>query len=194
MMDTVKAAAPSNTHWFYEFKGERKGAVTEAEIVALIRNGTLGYGSTVWADGFEQWQKLENTSLKQYIADMPPPLEGSRVNNSMVWLLAFAPLLGYMLEWFVAGFVHGTEYRIERAMAESDFWYITVLLNVLLSVLDERKLKKAGHNTRRFSHWVFLVPVYLYQRAKSLNQGLGYFITWIVCFVMVVLTAVGGDI
>lgn len=193
MKDAFISAAPSHTHWFYEFKGERKGAVTEAEMVTLIQNGQLGYGSVVWADGLDQWQKLEDTALKQYIAHMPPPLDGSRVNNTMVWVLAFAPLLGYFLEWFVAGFVHGSELRAERAMANSDFWYITVLLNVLLSVLDERRLKKAGHNTERFSKWVFLVPVYLYQRAKHLNQNLAYFITWLVWFVLVMLAVMGAQ-
>ena len=31
---------------------------------------------------------------------------------------------------------------------------------------------------------VWLIPVYLYQRAKVLNQNLAYFIVWIVCFAL----------
>ncbi|NWB89314.1 hypothetical protein HX830_31075 [Pseudomonas gingeri] len=101
----------------------------------------------------------------------------------MVWLLAFGPLLGYLLEAFVAGATGGGQ----RALSEGHYWYLTVILNVALSLFDEKRLKKAGHDTRRFKGWVFIVPVYLYQRAKMLNQNLAYFIVWIGSFALTLL-------
>lgn len=59
---------------------------------------------------------------------------------------------------------------------------ITIALNIMLSILDERKLEKAGVKTEKFKGMVWLVPVYLFQRAKALDQSLAYFIVWIVCF------------
>lgn len=48
----------STSQWFYEEKGERKGGVSEQEMIELIREGRLGYGSSVWAHGFTEWSKL----------------------------------------------------------------------------------------------------------------------------------------
>ncbi|MCB1659010.1 MAG: DUF4339 domain-containing protein, partial [Pseudomonadales bacterium] len=62
---------------------------------------------------------------------------------------------------------------------------ITLILNIGLSYWDEKRIKAAGTNTESFSGWVWLVPVYLFQRAKALKQNLAYFIVWIVCFVIV---------
>ncbi|WP_439860848.1 DUF4339 domain-containing protein [Pseudomonas sp. MBLB4136] len=94
----------SSTHqWFYEEKGVRKGGVSEQEMIELIRAGHLSYGSSVWAHGFTEWTKLENTPLRQHLQNTPPPLAGSQVSNTLVWVLAIAPIIGYLMEWFVAG-------------------------------------------------------------------------------------------
>jgi hypothetical protein len=86
--------------------------------------------------------------------------------------------LGYLLEAFIAGATGGGQ----RALSEGHYWYLTVLLNISLSLFDEKRLKNAGHETRRLKGWVFIVPVYLYQRAKMLNQNLAYFIVWLGSF------------
>lgn len=87
------------------------------------------------------------------------------MNDTLVWVLAFAPIIGYLMELFVAGAINGSEAAAAQAMENASYWYITLALNLLLSVFDERYLQKAGHHTSRFKGWVWLVPVYLYQRA-----------------------------
>jgi hypothetical protein len=180
-------AQNSTNLWFYEEKGERKGGASEQEMAKLIRSGRLGYGSSVWVHGFNEWAKLEDTPLRQHLQQTPPPLAGSQVNNTLVWVLAFAPIIGYLMEWFVAGALNSSESAAVRAMENASYWYITLALNLLLSFFDEKRLQKAGHNTSRFSGWVWLVPVYLYQRAKNLQQNLAYFIVWLACFALVLL-------
>ena len=62
---------------------------------------------------------------------------------------------------------------------------VPIGLNAFLSFLDERKLNEAGHNTKALglgSPW--LIPVYLFKRAKALKQNLAYFIVWIISFVL----------
>ncbi len=179
------ATSTLDTSWHYEQNGERKGAVSQQQLIALIQQGQLTYGSRVWKKGMADWMQIEQTELRQHLEDVaPPPLTGSSVNNKIVWLLAFAPLIGYLLESFVAGLLGASEAQWERAMSENRYWYVTLALNIALSVLDSKRLKQAGHDVSRFKGWVFVVPVYLYQRAKLLNQNLAYFITWIVCFVI----------
>ncbi len=176
--------------WFYEDKGQRKGPVSEDELIKLIKSSIISHGSSVWKEGFPDWLKVENTDLRIYLDNSsPPPLSGEHINNTIIWFLAFAPLIGYFLEWIVAGAVHGNnQFAAQVAMANSKYWFVTLALNIGLSVLDEKKLKKAGHNTDKFKGWVWLVPVYLFQRAKATKQNLAYFIVWIVCFVLVLFS------
>lgn len=187
-MQQIPSSADSQ--WFYEEKGQRLGGVDESVMIAMIKSGKLGYGSSVWRQGLSDWMKLEDTTLRTHLdAVAPPPLTGQHVSNTLVWVLAFAPILGFMLEAFVSGIVSGgNEHRAMRALFDGDFFYITVALNILLSVFDEKRLKKAGNNTDKFKGWVWLVPVYLYQRAKNLRQSLSYFIVWIVSFVLILAT------
>jgi hypothetical protein len=174
--------------WFYEDKGERKRAASMQELVSLIETGALDRRSLVWKEGFAEWQHLGDTELRQHLnTQTPPPLTGQHVNNTLVWVLAFAPLIGYTLEWALAFAIHESDYRAERAMAEGGYWFITLGLNILLGVLDEKRLQKAGHNTSHFRGWVWLVPVYMFQRAKHLQQNLAYFVVWLVCFALILI-------
>jgi len=52
--------------------------------------------------------------------------------------------------------------------------------------MDERKLKAAGHDTKKMGG-AWLVPVYLYKRARVLKHNLAYFIVWVVCFVAILV-------
>lgn len=180
--------------WYYEEKGKRIGGIREEELVALIQSGNLGHGCGVWKEGLPNWIKLEDSELKVHIAHLPPPLTGSQINNTVVWILAFAPLIGYMLEWLLAGIIHGNEDDAEQAMIDGGYWYVTIALNIFLGIIDEKRLKSSGHNTSQYRGWVWLVPVYLYQRAKHLSQNLAYVITWLVCFGLMILASAGAGL
>ena len=183
----------SGESWFYEKNGQRIGGVDESAIVSLIRSGQLGHGSIVWKQGFSDWMKLEDTPLRAHLDQLaPPPLKGDNLNNTLVWSLAFAPILGIFLEIVISMIVYDDEDWALDAVSAGEFFYITIALNILLSFIDEKRLKKAGHNTSALKGWVWLVPVYLYQRAKHLKQNLAYFIVWICCFIFTLLL-MGAD-
>lgn len=162
-------AVPETWHW--EVYGERKGPISEDDISKKIESGELSYGSLVWQKGFKEWVPIENTTLKNYLVT-PPPLTGTAVSNKIIWVLAFAPIIGLFLEGVVAGAIAGNIHN---------YWFITLILNIGLSVVDEKKLKKAGHDTSKMGT-AWLVPVYLYKRARILKHNLSYFIVWLVCF------------
>lgn len=190
-MNEVQPTAEKS--WFYEEGGKRKGPFPESDIADLIKSSIISHGTSVWTQGFKDWIKVEDTDLKIHLdSSTPPPLSGENINNTVVWVLgfgfwvlAFAPIIGYFLEWIVAGTVHGNEFSAEVAMANGQYFYVTIVLNIFLAFLDERRLKKAGHNTDKFKGWIWLVPVFLYQRAKSTKQNMSYFIAWIVCFFLI---------
>lgn len=174
--------------WFYEEKGERKGAVSETEMIALINNGTVSYGTSVWKQGFPDWLNVENTNLREHLGKAsPPPLKGENINNTMAWLAAFTPIIGLFLEYVIAGAMYdGNELAAAIAVRSGKLFYVTLGLHILFCYLDERKLKKAGYNTAKFRGWVWLVPVYLFQRAKALKQTPSYFWVWIVMFILMI--------
>lgn len=188
-MNEVQSPATENK-WFYEENGQRKGPVSESEMVQFIKALVISHGTSVWKQGFPDWLKLENTDLRIHLDDSaPPPLTGDHINNTIVWVLAFAPLIGYFLEWVVAGVIYGENlFAAQVAMAGSSYWFVTLGLNIALAFFDERRLRNAGHNTNKFKGWVWLVPVYLYQRAKATKQNLAYFIIWIICFILVLFS------
>ncbi|GAB2476915.1 hypothetical protein GCM10027082_30330 [Comamonas humi] len=180
----MSTSQPTATQWFYEDKGQKKGPVSEEAITQLIRASTISHGTPVWKQGFPEWLPVENTDLRPHLDTAgPPPLSGAHINNTLVWILAFAPLIGGFLEWGLAELIHkGNEFAIKNAVNNGKYWFLTLGLNIALSLADEKLLTKAGHNTSKFKGWVWIVPVYLYQRAKATRQNLAYFIVWILCF------------
>lgn len=177
-------ATETQKPWFYESAGQRKGGFSEQEMIGFITSGEITHGAIVWRNGLSGWTKLEQTELAAHLdKTAPPPLTGEHVNNTIVWILAFAPLIGLFFEAIVAGIVHsGSEYRIQRALSGGEFFYITLILNIGLSFWDEHVLKKGGTDTSKFKGVTWLIPVYLFQRAKAMKHNLAYFIVWLVCF------------
>lgn len=170
--------------WFYEMKGSRNGPVTQTEICGLIKNGAIGYGNLVWKKGYPDWLKLEHSELKSYLDDTtPPPIRGDNISNALVWIVAFVPLLGELLRGVLIGVVYG-DATLEAwiAVYNNELWWIHIVLNLTLTFWDSHILKKGGTDTSQFGGWVWLVPVYLFKRAKALNQKLTYFWVWIVVF------------
>ncbi len=198
--------------WHYEEKGERKGPVTDSAMKQLIEDGKLTYGNMVWKKGWPNWMRLEDSELKIHLNDnQPPPLMNTNqlspisnkmkdpilapinselLNPTVVWILAFAPLLGFLLEYIVAGTMHdNNRAAMDAAIANHAYWYIAAVLNIGLAYFDEHRLRKAGFNTDKFRGMTWLVPVYLYQRSKALKQNKGYLIVWIVCLAYYLMPA-----
>src|SRR5208283_3900462 len=98
----------------------------------------------------------------------------ANTSNTIVWLLAFAPLIGGISESLIAR---------KTATEISQLWFITLLLNILLCILDAFYLKRNGYNTPKM--WaVFLIPIYLFKRANTLGQNKAYFFVWIAAFIL----------
>lgn len=184
-MQEASTESTREVKWYFEEKGERKGPISESEIEQLIINKTISYGNTVWNSSMQNWTAIEESQFSAILRSVePPPLLGNSLNNSVVWVLAFAPVIGFLLEYFIAGAIWG-EIRGTAKVESGALWYITVILNIALSYYDEKQLAKSGHDTKKFKGFVWLVPVYLYQRAHSLKQNKGYFIAWIICFLLI---------
>lgn len=124
---------------------------------------------------------LTDSGSEAFAATTPPYLTAELehrssvrdVDNTLVWTLAFAPILGAILE-------QALKNTLGNAWI---FQFATLALNIILAIMDEKKLKEQGCDTSAFGE-AWLIPVYLYKRAKHLNHNLAYFIVWIVCFAL----------
>jgi GYF domain 2 len=154
--------------WYYVSNGTRAGPLDGARMRQLLAAGTMTNATQVWKPGFGGWMPAGETALRQTPTE-PPPVPGSAVNNGLVWTVAFVPLAGSILG-LMLGLVG---------------WPLAILflaVNITLCFIDSGVLGKAGYDTSAFGGWAFLIPVYLYRRAKALDQSLAYFATWMVCF------------
>lgn len=167
----------SNAVWYYEERGARVGPVSAEQIATLLESASLTATSYVWKKGLSGWTALIETELSAKISasDEPPALAGEHVSNMLAWVAAFVPILSHIVESYVSQHTKIAPMAVIAATAGA---------NTILCLLDQEVLRKAGHTAKRFTWWVFLVPVYLYQRAKYLGQSKAYFVCWLVTFAL----------
>jgi hypothetical protein len=166
------------TRWYYFSGDDRRGPVSGGALMELYRKGLLKADTQVWSAGYANWIALQQTPFFQSgPMSGPPPVSGNAVNNTMVWWLAFMPILGSIIEYIIATAV---------GAGSQSLWFVTFFLNVWLCSLDCKRLRAAGYDTKTLgSYW--LIPVYLFKRAKLLAQTPSYAIVWVVTFVVMLL-------
>lgn len=109
------------------------------------------------------------------------PKEEVVIDNTIVWILAFAPIIGGILQGFIVGLI----YQDDWVQHFNSFWWVTLAINAALCVADESKLKKEGIDTSYFGGgWMLLIPVYLYRRATQLKQNYSPFWIWILVCIL----------
>lgn len=173
---------PAEPLWYYSHAGQRLGPVPASAFPPLVANGIVTGQTLVWRYGMSDWAAAQQTEIAALLGQMkiaPPPLMGEAVNNSLVWTLAFVPIIGGFLQYFLAGALQ---------TPVKNLWFVTLVLNVCCCLADEGNLKKAGHDTKGMGIWAFLlVPAYLFIRAARLKQSNGYAIVWLVTFILSLL-------
>jgi hypothetical protein len=143
-------------------KEEIQDGAIKCRHCGSMLNGT----ETVTAEVMPQFATLQQGT----------PYLAQQIDNTLIWVLAFAPILGAILEQV-----------LKNTLGHAKIFSLaTLALNVALSILDEKKLQKLGYDTSSLGG-AWLIPVYLFKRAKMFNHNLAYFIVWIVCFALLLL-------
>lgn len=163
--------------WYYADEGSRTGPISRAELEKLIQNGKVKPTTLVWS-GEGDWRPAQETELSSFFSvapDSPPPLPGKDIDNKFIWWVVGVPVIGVIIE-LIAGI---------------ELIWLYIVANTVCCVLDERKLKAAGHESPVI-WWIFLIPVYLWKRATLLNHKKHYFWGWIIVFILSILIGIGG--
>src|SRR4029077_9752770 len=154
-----------STEWFYTHRGNRVGPVSESQIKLLLSGGQLDGDVQVWRRGMKDWVSVRDSELSDQIQDSPPPLAGGLISNTWVWIIAFLLLV------FALADAKIEEMKLQN-LAASGWWNLRVLYHqgglppvapkrpsgmpwgippafyTLFGLLDERRLRKAGHSTK----------------------------------------------
>lgn len=170
------------SNWYYAEKGEKLGPFDLEELKNLVTKGKISKDTKVWG-GMGDWMPAYQTALSGMFSapsDTPPPLAGTDVYNLYVWLVVAIPIVGAILELLL----------FDVLGAASALLYLVP--NVVLCVLDERKLKAAGHQAPS-SWWCLIIPVYLWKRATLLKHKKHYFWGWVAAMVISIFITIGGS-
>ena len=60
--------------WYYHDGTNQIGPFEDAQIVELVKNGTVKHQTQVWKEGAPAWGQAATTELSQYLTQMPPPM------------------------------------------------------------------------------------------------------------------------
>lgn len=127
-------------------------------------------------------KKMKKDPKQQYESnfepDAPPENTMAPVSNLIIWIVALSPVLGVCLE--LAGLVLiGLPVPILPEI-------IVLSLSIYFAYADRNRLQAAGHDTSGMGP-PWLVPVYLFKRARILKQKFTYLIVWCVPWVVLVV-------
>lgn len=182
-MDSYIPEAPQ---WHYELATGRQGPVDSNTMYKLLRRADISASTLVWRPGMATWVALEHSELASllYHYERTPARDDDEVDNTFVWLLAFSPVLGILLKIVLAAALTGSWAPTVMQGTLRNLWWVTLALNVLLGTIDVRRLRAAGYNTDAFNRfWVLFVPLYLFNRARYLQQRPTYAWTWVAVYV-----------
>lgn len=166
------------TTWHYVEKGAQIGPLTLDEMKSAISDRKITPSTKVWP-GKGDWVHASETLLSEFFevreSTMPPPLAGEDIDNKFMWALVTVPIIGAIID----------------LMAGTVLVLPSIIANIALCMLDEKKVKAAGHAAP--AHWsVFIVPIYIWKRATLLNHKKHYFSAWVVAFALSMLLSIGG--
>jgi hypothetical protein len=172
------AASPHEPQWCYVLYGQKNGPIEHAQMLSLIASGVVKPTTSVWCGG-DTWLAAQDTllgrSFVQPTRHEPPALAAQDIDNRYVWMVVAVPIVGLCIE-LLAG--------------KSLFW-VYWIMNIGLCMLDERKLRQAGHQAPDKS-WALVIPAYLWKRTQILGQPKHYFWAWVATWVLSIIMAFGA--
>lgn len=167
----------SEATWYYSKNGTRNGPFTIDQMKGFAASSMIDLETKVWS-GSGDWVSLTETELAASVPPLsgPPPLASADVDNRFAWALVGVQIIGALLS----------------LLFNSDMGWFALIINVILCVIDERRLKAAGYAAPE-TYWAVLIPVYLWKRANLIGHSKNYFYAWIAGFVLLMLVSFMGS-
>lgn len=168
--------------WYYHTESGKQGPVAVEAIRKLMDERVIDGKTLIWKSGMTDWVPLASCSELTALTptDVPPPIPERAIPNGFIWALTLAPIWGTFVQVLFTELwngITGSSVQLEST------WWIGIICNVTVSLLDLNKIKRFGHATEKIDTWMaFIVPVYIFQRDKQLHAGMIRFWIWIGSF------------
>jgi GYF domain 2 len=179
--------------WYYADGGKRTGPVAASDIEELLARRQIDKNVEVWRKGMKDWVPIHETELVNKIDDVTPPLPSHAVNNIIVWLLAFSPLIFAAIDQtmkqqqvlqMLGGNVSSLNSLLSGNVAGIP-WFVPGAIYFVLCVIDINLLYRAGYRAWYLGASAFLFsPIYPFVRASRLKQPPYYGFVFIVCLLL----------
>jgi hypothetical protein len=181
----------TETNWFYEQNGSKKGPIPKDELAKLIIDETIDPDTLIWREGMPNWLKANETG-EFGRGDGPPPLPISHVSSGFILLVSTLPIWMLFVQLIISLAIAGDNTRLGAQYYDHNAWIIvTMIINAFFCSIDSTKLKKIGVEVSYI--WaIFIVPVYIYQRGSKLMKIYGgdfvknqiFFFIWLGSFLI----------
>ena len=174
--DQIISAPPTDDkrQWYY-YKGKNKmGPVSTDDMKEYISRRAIARETMVWATGFADWVRADQTELGVLLQNTVPDLPAGCISEKWIWALATIPLVAsIILPRVLIGMGIGSLYATIAVF----------VLNIVFLTADVKELKSAGKDA---GSWLFLgvilVPVYIFVREGKTNKNYIPGVLWCVLF------------
>lgn len=163
-----------DTQWHYkdEKNGKRLGPVARDDVERLIGEDRIERSTLVWNPAMPAWARASTTELVGLFGDRPPPMPASEINRAAIYVLAFVPLLGSIVE-VVASHYLADRVQLTPAELQSHWGWIGfyLVVNGIFGELDEHYLERAGLKIRgAVVLSAILAPVYIFMSCRTVAR------------------------
>lgn len=131
---------------------------------------------TEYQEGIDEFCNKCGIKLNKLADIQNEKLSIPKVSNTLVWWIAFLPLVGLIVENVIS---------VTTSVPITSLWWITLIANIILCSVDRNKVIKVFPKFAISKYWVTIIPVYLFKRARALGHKLAYFIVWLVLFAII---------
>lgn len=166
--------------WYFVTPLGRNGPVNFEFLQYLASAGQISNDTKIWKAGFQDWVKfsLYKENPEASTPPEPPAIPEKPLNNSYIWILAFAPAWGTVIQ------IITTEVRMAISHKTLDYysqmWWIVIAVNIFVSYIDLRQIKAAASCVEKINVWLcLLVPLYIYRRDSIAHEGLRRLWVWL---------------
>jgi GYF domain 2 len=183
--------AAAESVWFYTDHGGQKGPISTAKLKRLIATNQIGKDTHVWRNGLKQWMPIHETELVEGVGNVAPPIPTQFISNSIVWLVAFGPLIFAVIDQEIK------QNQISNALSTGDVrhllvagpvglpFYVQTIVYSILCLVDAIRIERAGYSSGYMRPLAFfIVPIYLFVRASKLRQTPYYGFVFILFLVL----------
>ena len=177
-IEETKVSEPSSvdTRQWYYYKGKDKmGPVSTEDMKEYIRRGSVIKGTMVWATGYNDWVRAEQSELRTYMINVSTDISVEEISDKWIWAMATIPL--------ILAVILPTLF-VRLGINASFATIIVFVLNIVFLAGDEKELKKAGKNA---GAWLIcaliLMPLYIFAREAKTNKNYAPGILWCLLFV-----------